>query len=185
MSDPTDEATRREVLRWRTAARERPVPEPTGPGQESVWDYPRPPRIEPVTRRVRVLLADVTLADGDGALRVCETASPPTVYLPPEIVRMDRLEPVSGTSLCEWKGTAHYLSAVVGERRVERAAWTYPDPFPGYEALKHHVAFFAGRVDACFLGDERVTPQPGDFYGGWVTQNLVGPFKGEPGSERW
>jgi uncharacterized protein (DUF427 family) len=150
-----------------------------------VWDYPRPPRLEAVAKRVRVELAGVTLADTDAALRVCETASPPTYYLPPGCVRRDLLEPATGTSLCEWKGTAHYFSARVGERCVPCVAWCYPRPLPGYEALKDHLAFFPGRVDACLVGDERVTPQPGDYYGGWVTRDLVGPFKGEPGTEGW
>jgi uncharacterized protein (DUF427 family) len=186
MTDERDGATRREVLRWRRAARGRParVPAP-GPGQESVWDYPRPPRIERVAKRVRVEFAGVTLAETTQALRVCETASPPTYYLPPECVRRDLLEPAPGTSLCEWKGTARYFSVRIGEHLAPRAAWCYPRPFAEYRALTDYLSFFPGRVDACFVADERVTPQPGDFYGGWVTKNLTGPFKGEPGSEGW
>jgi uncharacterized protein (DUF427 family) len=182
--DEWSDRIRREVERWRGAPRPARVPEP-GPGQESVWDYPRPPRVEPVAASVRVELAGVTIAETREALRVCETASPPTYYLPPADVRRELLEPASGTSHCEWKGAARYFSVRVGDRLASRAAWCYPRPFPEYAALADHLAFFAGRVDACFVGDERVTPQPGGFYGGWITRNLVGPFKGEPGSEGW
>lgn len=152
---------------------------------ESVWDYPRPPRVERERRRVRVLLGDQTIADSSRALRVLETASPPTIYLPREDVRADCLRPARGTTVCEWKGTASYLDAVVGDRVRPRAAWTYPEPKPGFTELRDHVAFYAGRVDACYLDDERVRPQPGQFYGGWITDEIEGPFKGEPGTEGW
>lgn len=186
MSDRIDAATRRQLERLRNMARQRPARiEAPGPGQESVWDYPRPPRLEPVAEPVRVCLAGVVLAQSRAALRVCETASPPTLYLPPEDVRMDLLEPTSGNTLCEWKGSARYFSVRVGDRLSQRAAWSYPRPFEGYERLAGYLAFFPGRVDACLIGDERATPQPGEYYGGWVTQKLVGPFKGEPGSEGW
>ena len=186
MPDRSDEATRREVERWRNAPRRRPTQiETPAAGQESVWDYPRPPRIESVDARVQVWFADVALADTASALRVCETSSPPTIYLPRESVRMDLLEPAPEVALCEWKGTARYYSVRAGEQVAFCVAWSYPEPFEGYEALTDRMAFFPGRVDACFLGDERVTPQPGEYYGGWVTQNLVGPFKGEPGTEDW
>jgi len=181
-----DPEQRRRMERWRRAPRERPArPEPAGAGRESVWEYPRPPRLEAVERPVRVELGGVTVATSTRALRVCETASPPTYYVPLADVAPDALEPVPGTTLCEWKGAARYFAVRAGGRVADRAAWCYPDPLPPFEALHDHVAFFPGRVDACFLGDERVTPQPGGYYGGWVTRDLAGPFKGEPGTEGW
>lgn len=166
-------------------ARSWPARIPPGPGQESVWDYPRPPRVEPCRRRVRAVLADVIVADSTRALRVLETAGPPTVYVPVQDVLADHLRPARGTSWCEWKGQAAYFDVVAGGRTAEQAAWAYPDPTPPFAALAGHVAFFAGRMDACCLDDELVTPQPGPFYGGWITSDVVGPFKGEPGTLGW
>src|SRR5689334_9434904 len=138
----------------------RPTHVPTpGPGQESVWDYPRPPRLEPVTSRVRIVLAGVTIVDTTRALRVCETASPPTYYVPPADVEPGVLEPATGQSLCEWKGVARYWTARAGHRVALRAAWSYPSPRPDFAALRDHLAFYPGRVDACFVGDEAVQPQ--------------------------
>ena len=171
--------------RWRSAPRRRPKPIPPGPGQESVWDYPRPPRLEPVAGRVRVEFAGEVIAETKSALRVCETASPATYYVPEADVRSEWLEPSDSQSFCEWKGAARYWSIRVGARHAVNAAWSYPRPTAPFEALAGHFAFFAGRVDACYVGGERVTPQPGGFYGGWVTPNVVGPFKGEPGTEGW
>ncbi len=157
-----------------------------GPGQESVWDYPRPPRLEASKRHVRVEFAGLTIADSTKALRVCETAGPPVLYVPPEDVLTDLLVPSPGhTTFCEWKGTASYLDIVVGSRRSDRAAWSYPAPTPDFGDLKGYIAFYPGRVDAAFLDDERVRPQPGEFYGGWITGEVVGPFKGEPGTRGW
>jgi len=183
---PRDDDLRRRAERWRSAARSRPetVIAP-GPGQESVWDYPRPPRLERVARRVRIELSGLVLADTTAALRVCETASPPTYYVPPDAVRRDLLVARPETTLCEWKGLARYWDVSDGERVARAAAWSYPDPFPEYAALVDHLAFFPARVDACFVGDERVRPQPGPYYGGWITDAIVGPFKGEPGTEGW
>ena len=177
---------RQRAERWRRVPRSRPaeIPRP-GAGQESVWDYPRPPRVEPVARRVRVLLGDLCLADTTAALRVVETASPACYYVPPDSVQTSLLTPEPETTLCEWKGLAHYWSARAGPRRVPNVAWSYPEPFEEYEALAGYFAFFPGRVDACYVGDERVTPQPGDYYEGWITRDVVGPFKGEPGSDSW
>ena len=152
---------------------------------ESVWDYPRPPRVEPLHRRVRIELGGEVIAASDRALRVLETAGAPTVYLPREDVRADALRPAKGTTECEWKGTASYFDAIVGQRVRPRAAWTYPNPKPDFESLRDHIAFYAGRVDGAYLDDERVEPQPGDFYGGWITAEIQGPIKGEPGSEGW
>ncbi|MCX7893944.1 MAG: DUF427 domain-containing protein [Burkholderiales bacterium] len=155
---------------------------PPGPGQESVWDYPRPPRLEPVARRVRVVFGGRTVADSTRALRVLETSHPPTYYVPRADVAAGALEPAAGESFCEWKGTACYFDVVAGERRAPRAAWSYPEPFPAFAPIAGYVAFYAGPMDACYVGDERVRPQPGRFYGGWITADVVGPFKGEPGS---
>lgn len=153
--------------------------------KESVWDYPRPPRVEALDRRVRVELGGKVIAESDRALRVLETSSPPAIYLPPEDVLEEHLRPAKGTTVCEWKGTASYFDALAGQKVRPRAAWTYPDPKPGYEGIRDHVAFYAGRVDAAYLDDERVTPQAGDFYGGWITEEIEGPFKGEQGTEGW
>jgi len=157
-----------------------------GPGQESVWDYPRPPRIEPSGRHLRVELAGETIAESDSALRVCETAGPPVLYVPPSDVQMQLLVPVpEHSTFCEWKGNASYFDIVVGNTTASRAAWSYEDPTPSFESLRGYIAFYPGRVDAAYLGDERVRPQPGEFYGGWITNDIVGPFKGEPGSGHW
>lgn len=155
-----------------------------GPGQESVWDYPRPPRLEKVDRTVRVELAGVVIAETTRALRVCETASPPTYYIPPEDVDVERLRPSPRRSHCEWKGAAVYWTVATAEASAEDAAWSYPHPAPGFQAIRDHLAFYPGKVDA-WVGEDRVEPQPGSFYGGWITPELVGPFKGEPGTEGW
>ena len=152
---------------------------------ESVWDYPRPPRVEASTRRIRVVLGGVTVAESTRAVRVLETSHPPGYYIPPEDVRREYLRPSRRTSYCEFKGQASYYDLVVGEREVRDAAWYYPDPSPGYEAIRDHLAFYPGRVDAAFVDDEQVTIQPGDFYGGWITVDIEGPFKGGPGTAGW
>ncbi len=163
----------------------RPQPIPTGPGQESVWDYPRPPRLEPVARRLRVVFNGVTIADTERGFRVLETSHPPTYYLPPEDVLMEHLRPAGSGSVCEWKGGAVYYDVVVGERVAPRAAWAYPAPTGAFRPMRDHVAFYAGLLDGCYVDGERVTPQPGRFYGGWITRDIVGPFKGEPGTGGW
>lgn len=156
-----------------------------GPGQISVWDFPRPPRVEPVAQRIKVELDGRIVAYSTAALRVCETASPPTYYIPPEDIAPGWLEPSGRNSFCEWKGVARYWTVISPDRRVRDAAWSYPDPVPRFESIHGYVAFYAQRMDACWVGENRVTPQPGRFYGGWITPELVGPFKGEPGSEHW
>jgi uncharacterized protein (DUF427 family) len=153
---------------------------------ENVWDYPRPPRVEPLARRVRIELAGRELANSVQALRVLETSHPPTIYIPPQDIRMEWLVPsASRPTWCEFKGRATYLDAVVEDRRVLAVGWCYRQPLPGYEELEDHVAFYPGRVDAAWLDDERAQAQPGDFYGGWITAELVGPFKGAPGTAGW
>ena len=155
------------------------------PGQESVWDYPRPPRIEVASAPVRVVHNNVDLATTERALRVLETASPPTYYIPREDVAMKYLHTTTGTTVCEFKGVASYFDLEVNARVASRAAWTYVNPKEGFEELADLIAFYAGRIDAAYVGDEKVTPQSGDFYGGWITSNVVGPFKGDPGTLGW
>ena len=158
----------------------------TARAKESVWDYPRPPRVEPCDRIVRVEHGGEAIADSERALRVLETASPPTIYVPVADVRTDLLtEMPAKHSFCEWKGQASYFDLVLEGERVEAIAWHYPEPRDAFAALRDHIAFYPGRVDACFLGDEQVRPQGGRFYGGWVTDEIEGPFKGEPGTEGW
>ena len=152
---------------------------------ESVWDYPRPPRLEKSTRRVRVVLGDVTVADTTRAYRVLETSHPPVYYIPPEDVRSEYLRPSRRHSFCEFKGRASYYDLVVGEREVLDAAWYYPEPSSRFEAVRDHVAFYPGRVDAAYVDEERVVAQAGDFYGGWITADIEGPFKGAPGTSGW
>lgn len=171
---------------WRELKRERPAEVVTpGPGQESVWAYPRPPRVEPVSRQIRVIFAGITLAESNRALRVIETSSPPVYYLPPADVRMEHLTPTDHITFCEWKGVAHYWTVQVDERRAVRAAWSYPTPEEDYQAIRDHLAFYAFKMEACYVGNQLAQPQPGHFYGGWVTPDIVGPFKGESGTEGW
>jgi uncharacterized protein (DUF427 family) len=165
---------------------QRPEPIVPGPGQESVWDYPRPPRVEAVPDRLRVIVDGEALADTTAGFRVVETAGAPVYYFPPADVRAERLVRSPHSSVCEWKGVAAYHRYMGrGGRIVEDIAWSYPDPNAGYEAISGYLAFYAGRVDEAWVGDERATPQPGGFYGGWVTSRIVGPIKGEPGSFGW
>jgi uncharacterized protein (DUF427 family) len=163
----------------------RPIPEPVGPDQESVWDYPRPPRLEPVSQRLRVVLDGKIIADTTRGHRVLETSHPPVYYIPPDDIAAGAVAPVPGSSLCEWKGAAGYFDVVGPVTRVPRAAWTYRSPQPAFRAIAGHVAFYAGPMDACYVDDERVVPQPGGFYGGWITARVAGPFKGEPGTQGW
>lgn len=156
-----------------------------GPGQESVWDYPRPPRMEDVEARVEVRFGGETVADTTRAKRVLETSHPPVYYVPPEDIRAEFLRPAEGGSWCEWKGRASYYDVAVGDRVAEKAAWYYPDPTPPFGDLKRYVAFYPSKMEACFVGGERVRAQEGDFYGGWVTPEIVGPFKGGPGTWGW
>ena len=155
------------------------------PGQESVWDYPRPPRLEPTTRHLRVVFGGVIIADTHRAYRVLETSHPPVYYIPPADIQMQYLTATLEGSSCEWKGRAAYYTIDVSGRRAEQVAWYYPDPTPAFAPIKGAVAFYPEHMDACYVDDERVTPQPGGFYGGWVTADVVGPFKGVPGSWGW
>lgn len=163
----------------------RPEPEPVRAGEESVWDYPRPPRVDPVSQRITIRLGGVLIADTVDAVRVLETSHPPVYYLPADSFLEGALVPTEGSSFCEFKGGAAYFDVHGGSRIVSRAAWTYPQPARGFESLRGRVAVYAGEMDACTVGDEQVTPQPGRFYGGWITSRIRGPFKGEPGSMGW
>ena len=163
----------------------RPDPAPTAPGQESVWDYPRPPRAEVVDVRVTIELGGERVVDTRDVVRVLETSHPPVYYLPIAAFAPGSLEPAAGRSFCEFKGAARYLSVRGGGTVAERAAWNYPTPSPGFEVLADRVAVYAGPMDACIVDGEPVVPQPGGFYGGWITSRVVGPFKGSPGSRGW
>ena len=156
-----------------------------GAGQESVWDYPRPPALVPSAEHVRVVLGGVVIADTRAALRILETSHPPTYYLPVADFRPGALRAASGGSFCEWKGDASYVDLLGGDQVAVRAGWYYPTPTADFAALVDHVAVYPGAVDACTVDGEVVRPQPGDFYGGWVTDRVVGPFKGEPGTRFW
>jgi uncharacterized protein (DUF427 family) len=182
----TDDAVEREKRHWRELERERPaeIVVPTA-GQESVWDYPRPPAVQQVGALLRVEFAGMVLAETSRGLRVLETSSPPVYYFPPADVRTGFLAPMHYTSLCAWKGVASYWTLSVRGRVAESAAWSYTAPDEPYGSLAGYFAFYAGRVDACYVGSERVVPQESDYYGGWVTSAMVGPFKGGPGTERW
>ena len=182
----------RVVARGRQAPRDAP---PTahilrpGPREESVWDFPRPPRVEAVTARVRVVAFGRTVADTTSAIRIVETAGAPCYYLPPEDCETALLAAGDGWTLCEWKGVAIPYDLRSATAVIRNAAWSYPDPLTdlgaGYERISGYFAFYAGRVDACYVGEERVRPQGGGFYGGWITANLTGPIKGDPGSGNW
>jgi uncharacterized protein (DUF427 family) len=181
----TPEWAKRARLTWHYRGQQRPpfavVP---GPGQESVWDYPRPPRLEPDNREVIVCAGVHEIARTRRAMRLLETASPPGFYLPPDDVRTEWLSEAPGISRCEWKGEARYWSVNVGGRVIALAAWSYPSPPPEYDEIRGWFAFYPSLLE-CFVASARALAQPGRFYGGWITPEVAGPFKGEPGSEGW
>jgi uncharacterized protein (DUF427 family) len=163
----------------------KPVRIEPAPGQESVWDYPRPPRLERVTARLRVMFNGEAIADTTDAFRVLETSHPPVYYIAPAHVALQFLSKAPGRSWCEFKGHAAYWSLELGGRRADNVAWSYPSPTPGFAEIAGHLAFYASKVDECWVGDELVQPQQGDFYGGWITTRIVGPFKGGNGTRGW
>lgn len=150
-----------------------------------MWDYPRPPRVEPTGAHVVVEHAGLVIADSRRALRVLETSQPPAFYVPPDDVRTDLLLASSTRTVCEWKGVATYWHLDHGEIHVDDVAWSYPTPAPGFEPIAGHLAFYAQKVDACWVDGDRVQPNPGSFYGGWITSRIVGPFKGGAGTLGW
>lgn len=160
------------------------VPVTPGPGQESVWDYPRPPRLEPTSRLLRVTLGGDLVAETRRAHRVLETSHPPVYYIPPEDVRPGAAERGEGGSMCEWKGAARYWTVRGGGLEVPRGAWSYPSPTPAFRAIAGALAFYPEPM-RCWVDGVPVLPQEGGFYGGWVTPDVVGPFKGAPGSWGW
>ena len=173
------------MTQWRYFGQSRPpfAVEPQ-PGQESVWDYPRPPRVETDAREIVVWLAGVEVARTRRALRVLETASPPTFYIPRSDVVAPYLQPAPSASHCEWKGTARYWTVAVPSAVADSVAWSYEDPLPDFAVIRSYLSFYPGRVE-CVVDGVRVLPQPGGFYGGWITPEVVGPYKGEPGSSGW
>ena len=171
----------------------KPQRQPLEPGQESVWDYPRPPRLERSVKRVQVKFKGCWIADSHNTFRVLETSHPPVYYIPPEDIQQQYLQTVARSSFCEWKGAATYYTVAVNDVQdpdgvggvAEQAAWSYLSPNPAFEAIRGYIAFYPSRMDACFVDGEQVKAQPGDFYGGWITQEIVGPFKGSPGTWGW
>lgn len=163
----------------------RPQRDPVGPGQESVWDYPRPPALDPSTEHVQVWHAGTLVADSRRAVRVLETSHAPVYYLPPEDVRLEHVEPVARRTWCEFKGAASYGDLVIGDARSQAACWWYADPTPGFRTIAGWIAFYPSRVDRITVDGETVRSVGGDFYGSWVTARVAGPFKGGPGTEGW
>jgi uncharacterized protein (DUF427 family) len=152
---------------------------------ENVWDYPRPPALEAVLKPLSIVFGGGVIARTVAGLRVLETSHPPVYYFPPDAFVAGALRAAPGGSFCEWKGRAVYWDVVAGGKVAAAAGWSYPDPSPRFLAIKDYVAVYAGRMEACFVGDEQATAQPGGFYGGWITRDLIGPFKGGPGSAGW
>ena len=156
-----------------------------GPGQESVWDYPRPPRVEASSRRIRVVFNGVTVADSRRTFRILETSHPPVYYIPLEDVQQEYLQPTQRATFCEWKGQAQYFDLVVGDRQVNNAVWQYPNPTEQFAMIQQCIAVYPSQMDVCYVDDEPVQAQAGDFYGGWITSDIVGPFKGGTGTWGW
>ena len=159
--------------------------QPLGADQESVWDYPRPPRLELTQAHLRVVFAGETIAETHNGKRILETSHPPVYYIPQSDVRLDLLVSAPGDSFCEFKGSARYWTLSVNGKRAERAAWSYPNPTDEFRTIRDHIAYYASKVDECWVNNDRVQPQTGDFYGGWITAKIVGPFKGGPGTFGW
>jgi uncharacterized protein (DUF427 family) len=141
--------------------------------------------VEKVAEPVKIIFNSEIIVETNHAYRVLETSHPPVYYLPQADIQMEYLTQTTKTSTCEWKGRAVYYNLAVGAKTIEQAAWSYPNPTAGFEVIKDHLAFYAGPLEACYVGEEQVTPQPGGFYGGWITSNISGPFKGGPGTMGW
>ena len=154
-------------------------------GQESVWDYPRPPRLEAVSETLKIVFNGEIIAETNQAYRVLETSHPPVYYIPPADIQMNYLVSETRKTICEFKGMAHYWTLHVGDRKSAFAAWSYPQPAADFAPMAGYLAFYASRVDECYVGEEKIIPQEGDFYGGWITSKIVGPFKGGAGTLGW
>ena len=163
----------------------RPKPIPPKPNQESVWDYPRPPRVEDTTKRIRIIFNNQLIVDTHRAKRLLETSHPPNYYIPPDDIKMEYLQPSDRASFCEWKGKASYYTLQVGNHQAKDVAWYYPNISPRYKELEGYVSFYPAPMDACYVDAEQVQPQEGNFYAGWITHNIIGPFKGGPDSWGW
>nr|WP_229956879.1 DUF427 domain-containing protein [Parasphingorhabdus litoris] len=163
----------------------RPKPDPVREGQESVWDYPRPAIAEPCASRIMIEHHGVVIANTQSSIRTLETSHPPSYYIAPQDIMPGVLHRAEGSSFCEWKGSATYWDVVIGDIRLPQVGWSYPNPSETFAMLRDHVAFYAAPFDRCSVDGETVTPQPGAFYGGWITSKLAGPFKGIPGSRGW
>jgi uncharacterized protein (DUF427 family) len=175
----------RQGFYWFALAMSKPKRMEPLPGQESVWDYPRPPRLEKAGARLRVIFNGKTIADTTSGYRVLETSHPPVYYIAPADIDRTCLRAASGSSWCEFKGVAKYWSLDVEGRQAVTAAWSYPTPSPAFSDIAGYLAFYSSRVDECWVDDERVQPQQGDFYGGWITSRIAGPFKGGAGTRGW
>jgi uncharacterized protein (DUF427 family) len=163
----------------------KPNPIPPKPGQESVWDYPRPAILQDTNKHLKVICNGIILAETSRGKRVLETSHPPTYYFPPEDIKLEYLIETPKKGLCEWKGRYQYYDIRIGDQYIQYAAWRYFDPTPDFLSMQEYYGFIAKFMDACYVNDELVTPQSGDFYGGWITADIVGPFKGEPGTMWW
>ena len=163
----------------------RPIPDPVVPGQRSVWDFPRPTIARASVAHVVIEHRGRIVADTRASIMTFETSHPPSYYIPPGDIDAGMLRPASGSSFCEYKGYATYWDVVIGDLVLSRVGWSYPDPTPAFAMLRDHVAFYAGPFDRCSVDGDTVVAQPGNFYGGWITPDLAGPFKGVPGSMGW
>ena len=155
------------------------------PGQESVWDYPRPPRVEATSKRIRVVFNGETIIDTTDSFRVLETSHPPTYYMPKDALQNVAFQKTARRTICEFKGAATYWTITVGDRTLKNGLWSYETPRAGFEPIKGYIALYPAQMDACYVDDEQVQAQAGDFYGGWITSDIVGPFKGGMGTWGW
>ncbi len=165
----------------------RPEPIAPKPGQESVWDYPRPAILQDTDKHLKVICNGIVLAETTRGKRVLETSHPPTYYFPPEDIniKLENFIAIPRKTLCEWKGRCEYYDISIGDKYIKNAAWRYFAPTPDFVPIQEYYAFYASVMDACYVNDELVINQAGDFYGGWITADIVGPFKGEPGTWGW
>ena len=185
MGKEFDKWVRQARDKWQFRGKEKPsiAIEPNA-WQESVWDYPRPPKLERDRRLITVSVNGKVIAESNSAIRALETASPPTFYIPPKDVDETTLTLGSRFSLCEWKGVAQYWNVNFNTFAIEGAAWYYLDPYQEFESIAGYFSFYPHRL-SCYIDRELARPQPGKLYGGWITNEIIGPFKGNPGTENW